>query len=258
MKNDQDFYDRFKSADYDILRLDDENEIEITLDAFARQKPPLQGPVLDIGCGTGRYVRALRARGIEVAGIDRSLTQIEASQESGLIQANCKSLPFESASFSSAIMILLLQQLEAHEREAALREARRVVAPNGAIYIKTRSHSDIRARMFPTAFPEAEEINIRRYPSDREMKHLLDMAGWNVVSLNEITHTRIMNSDDYLERVRKKHNSTLALLSQSAFQAGVSRLEALLINKRNIAIHLRHTLYCAVAGGRSDESACSS
>lgn len=41
------------------------------------------GPVLDIGCGPGRHVRALRARGIEVLGIDLSPVAVRLARRRG-------------------------------------------------------------------------------------------------------------------------------------------------------------------------------
>lgn len=41
------------------------------------------GPVLDIGCGPGRHVRALRARDIEVLGIDLSPVAIRLARRGG-------------------------------------------------------------------------------------------------------------------------------------------------------------------------------
>jgi len=43
----------------------------------------VRGPVLDIGCGPGRLVEALRARGIEVLGIDAAPTAIACARAHG-------------------------------------------------------------------------------------------------------------------------------------------------------------------------------
>ncbi len=43
------------------------------------------GPVLDIGCGPGRMVRAAMARGLAALGIDVSQTAIDIARESGLM-----------------------------------------------------------------------------------------------------------------------------------------------------------------------------
>ncbi|MBJ7522286.1 MAG: methyltransferase domain-containing protein [Solirubrobacteraceae bacterium] len=42
-----------------------------------------RGPVLDIGCGPGRHVRALRRRGVEVLGIDISPVAVRIAQRRG-------------------------------------------------------------------------------------------------------------------------------------------------------------------------------
>jgi ubiquinone/menaquinone biosynthesis C-methylase UbiE len=54
--------------------------------------------VADIGCGPGRDVRTLRARGLLVAGIDLSLGQLRASDVPGLVQADMRRLPLRAGS----------------------------------------------------------------------------------------------------------------------------------------------------------------
>src|SRR5436309_2341626 len=43
----------------------------------------LSGPVLDVGCGPGRLVAALRERGVKVLGIDAAPTAIAAARSKG-------------------------------------------------------------------------------------------------------------------------------------------------------------------------------
>lgn len=49
----------------------------------------LSGPVLDIGCGTGRHVRYLQARGVECYGVDTSAICVEVARELGVRNVEC-------------------------------------------------------------------------------------------------------------------------------------------------------------------------
>lgn len=52
----------------------------------------LTGPVLDIGCGTGRHVRYLQARGVECYGIDTSAICVQVAEELGIRNVECASV----------------------------------------------------------------------------------------------------------------------------------------------------------------------
>jgi SAM-dependent methyltransferase len=43
----------------------------------------VRGPVLDVGCGPGRHVRALRARGVEALGVEISPTAVKLARKWG-------------------------------------------------------------------------------------------------------------------------------------------------------------------------------
>jgi ubiquinone/menaquinone biosynthesis C-methylase UbiE len=60
--------------------------------------------VLDVGCGNGVYLRALRARGIDAIGVDLSLGMLDAARgDQSLVNADATRLPF----LDGAIDVLL-------------------------------------------------------------------------------------------------------------------------------------------------------
>src|SRR4051812_44035610 len=58
---------------------------------------------LDIGCGTGNYLRALSEKGLRVTGVDPSLTMLEQAREKypqgQFINARAEQLPLQDAIF---------------------------------------------------------------------------------------------------------------------------------------------------------------
>jgi len=107
---------------------------------YAWEKIPRSGRRhLDFGCGAGRFLGSLRARGFErLAGIDASGEAIEAGRRRFpeielLHRPEAVPLPFDDASFDSITLLEVLEHL--HEQAAVLRELRRVLADDGALVL---------------------------------------------------------------------------------------------------------------------------
>lgn len=106
------------------------------LEGFITRYLPEKGNgarLLDVGCGTGHHVRALRNRGYDAAGVDASegmLAHARTNNPGATIeQADVDRLPFPDASFDYVLCIEVLRYL-AHT-ESAVREMARVLKPGG-------------------------------------------------------------------------------------------------------------------------------
>lgn len=134
--------------------------------------------ILDLGCGTGAMLEWLRRfPGARVAGLDVSMDALAFCQARGyreLIQGSAQELPFSDGSFNLVVCTDVLQHLPDPPGDgAALKEAGRVLAPGGYIYIRTNSQ-------FGLGSPIGEErANYRRY-SREEIVASLDAAGFVV------------------------------------------------------------------------------
>jgi len=85
--------------------------------------------ILEIGCGTGYFARALCEANHTVVGVDYSLTMLKVARENQktnlwYVAADAQSLPFPAQSFDVSLFITSLEFIA--EPELALKEARRV------------------------------------------------------------------------------------------------------------------------------------
>ena len=134
-------YDRFARL-YDLEHQD--FDADITL--YRNYAQRCDGPVLELGCGSGRVCLALARAGYDVAGVDSSVAMLSLARahaaEGGLAgqvrleQADARTLTFPSQ-FALAIWPLngFLHLLTVEDQRAALKGAHRSLLPGGVLIV---------------------------------------------------------------------------------------------------------------------------
>lgn len=120
-----------------------ELEAERARAALARLAAAGDGPLLDVGCGMGRYLAAGARAGREVFGVDAALYQLvlarkllrEEGLEAQFCLADARDLPFEQGLFASAVATDLLEHVA--DPGAVIAEIGRVLRPGGLAYFTT-------------------------------------------------------------------------------------------------------------------------
>lgn len=102
--------------------------------------------VLDLGCGTGSLVVMLKRRhpSARVAAIDpdpkalaRARAKVErAGADVAFEQGFADALPYEDGAFERVVSSFMLHHLTGAEKDAALRESFRVLAPGGTLHVQ--------------------------------------------------------------------------------------------------------------------------
>jgi SAM-dependent methyltransferase len=100
------------------------------------------GPVLDVGCGNGRYLDALQAHGVDVVGCDLSFGMLASAGNHRLVNADAARLPFGDACFA----VVLAAHMLYHVLDVAetAKELRRVLAPGGVAIVVTNGTGHLR------------------------------------------------------------------------------------------------------------------
>jgi ubiquinone/menaquinone biosynthesis C-methylase UbiE len=103
--------------------------------AFRALLPPPGRATLDLGCGEGRFARALAADGHRVTGADVSPDLVELAREADAgatyVVADAEALPFPDSAFDLVVAFNVLGCVAHLER--AVSEAARVLEPGGRL-----------------------------------------------------------------------------------------------------------------------------
>jgi ubiquinone/menaquinone biosynthesis C-methylase UbiE len=183
--------------------------------------------VLDVGCGTGNYASVLSsATGCRMTGVEPSAKMVNlargAAPWESLVQGNAEHLPFDDGSFDVVMSTDVIHHIG--DRNAYFREAARVLRPGGHLATVTDSHEDLaRRRPLTSHFPETLAIELRRYPPIDCLLVEMAAAGFVESRVETVMHEYELTD---LQAFRDRAYSSLLLISEDAFQRGLSRLEA--------------------------------
>jgi 2-polyprenyl-6-hydroxyphenyl methylase/3-demethylubiquinone-9 3-methyltransferase len=97
---------------------------------------PLAGRrVLDLGCGKGRFARALSNQGARVVALDLAAGMLAQARGMDRVRASAKRLPFGPRTFDAVVAVEVFEHLEPVALEGTLDELRRVLRPGGLLAI---------------------------------------------------------------------------------------------------------------------------
>ena len=101
--------------------------------------------VLDVGCGTGKLVKFLNDNGFQAKGCDPNPEALKVAakfnQKGSIVNANVTKLPFKKASFGLVCCVSVIEHLTKREAKIFLNEAKRVLKPQGFVFIITPNFS---------------------------------------------------------------------------------------------------------------------
>jgi len=181
--------------------------------------------VLDIGCGTGRFLAQLG----EVAkawGVDASPEMLDVARSraagAGLKLGSAEELPFKDEWFERATMWLVAHLVD---RPRAFAEARRVLARRGRFAVATFDPSYFDEFWLNELFPSMEEADRERFPTAEELKAELVGAGFEDARLTRLSQRGSLDRETALDRIRGRHISTFDLISEEEYAAGLAQAE---------------------------------
>jgi ubiquinone/menaquinone biosynthesis C-methylase UbiE len=181
--------------------------------------------VLDVGCGTGRVAVALAELGSRVWGVDSSeemlaVGRARAGRTVGLKRGRAEALPFKDGWFERAVLRLVVHLVD---REQALPELARVLAPAGRVAIATFDPAHFEGFWLNRYFPAIERIDAARFPDPEALATELERTGFSRVRVESLVQHDSISRKEALDRIRGRYISTLYLLSEEELSKGTAR-----------------------------------
>lgn len=194
------------------------------------REAPAGAGVLEIGCGTGNYLRALSSERADstFVGVDRSRPMLQEARRTPadinyLVGDAALALPFATGTFLLAFAVDVIHHIADVTR--FFQEASRVLQPGGRLTLVTDSEDTFRRRSLTAYFPELLSIELDRYPAISLLNEKATLAGFRL-SDYEQAMGEIDLSDDFLARLESKCSSAMRLITAFEHAAGMERVRA--------------------------------
>jgi SAM-dependent methyltransferase len=188
--------------------------------------------ILEVGCGTGRWLAEMRTVADRCYGIDPSkgmLAQAHARNAPiWLTRGRGESLPFPDATFDLVYCVNAIHHMDG--QQAFIQEARRLLRNGGALaVIGMDPHGQRETWYVYEYFEGVYETDLARFPSWETVLDWMRAAGFQQVERQPVERivddkTSVTVLDDPF--LQKHTSSQLALLSDAKYEAGVQRIEA--------------------------------
>ena len=189
--------------------------------------------VLDVGCGTGGFARAIARRArARVTGCDRSERFIEFARglpppETGRVEwtvGDAEELPFDACSFDRVLLSLVLHQLASPP--TAIAEAARVVRPRGLVLVRTIAPEDAAERVparYVTALAKADAARMLRIET---VVAWLEQAGFAAVEAERQLRNKVLTLADEEIALRTEVRARYEFVTRHELDEGLERMRA--------------------------------
>ncbi len=225
-------YDQIAPAYHQRYTLNALTDVAASLIALARERDARQ--VLEVGCGTGRWLAELWPVAHQVYGLDLSPGMLrQARQRDARFRLTCgraTRLPFPQAAFDLVFCVNALHHFDSPR--VFISEARRLLRPGGALVVVGMDPHTGRDDWYLYRYFEGTlEADLARFPSGGTILEWMIASGFDRVEwriAEHITHHFVGREvlNDYF--LQKHSTSQLVLLTDEAYAAGVRRIEAAL------------------------------
>jgi ubiquinone/menaquinone biosynthesis C-methylase UbiE len=222
-------------TDYEALAPEydaDRERFEIPADDVIAGRRGQSLTVLDVGCGTGLWLRAqsryFPQERVRWTGLDPSPGMLAEAAHKGiparLVRARAERLPFADASFDYVFTAYTYHHFE--DKLAAFDEVARIIKAGGVFRIRHMDSFNKQDWWIYRFFPPTREIDAQRFWRTEALAEAITERGFEVdCVLNKEADTS--TKADVVEVAERRVTSQLAVLDDASYEEGLRRLRAL-------------------------------
>ena len=186
--------------------------------------------ILEVGCGTGHWLRSLDGCETRVTGVDASARMLARARVQApravLVQGAAERLPWTGESFDRVFCINALHHFR--DKVAFLREAMRVLRPSGQLMtVGLDPHAGVDQWYVYEYFENVLESDRRRYSASSQIREWMRASGFADCVTREVQHLPVrLDARAALEqgRLEKGVTSQLSLLTDAEYRQGLDRV----------------------------------
>jgi SAM-dependent methyltransferase len=191
---------------------------------------PANTAVLEIGCGTGNYVRALAESCLALAcvGLDLSAPMLREARASGsrveLVQGDASvAFPFADQAFHFVFAVDVVHHIGDLPRFFA--EAHRVLSPGGRLVLFTDSEDTLKRRGLTIFFPEILSVELERYPTIESLHDEANRSGFRLLGAGSASGL-VPLDDRFVTSLAARCASSMRLITPAEHEAGMARVRS--------------------------------
>jgi SAM-dependent methyltransferase len=223
-------YDRRQHEVYAAGRAPSAAVLQLWTAILARYIPTRGNPVvLDVGSGVGTWSELMATAfeatvwGIEPSRRMRAVAEREHPHPGvTYVDGSAERIPLPDASCDAALLSYVLHHVS--DRGACARELRRVVRPGGVVIVRNAFRESLAQVPFFEWFPTALALDEQRMPDAAEVGAMFEAEGFTVTGSEVVWQETSPSLRVYYERLKLRAISTLELLPDDEFKAGVERM----------------------------------
>jgi len=192
--------------------------------------------VLEVGCGTGRWLEEIAPLVSEMHGLDASAMMLTEARKRApaakLEQGDASLLPYSGESFDLVFCVNAIHHFD--RKDMFIREAGRVLRKGGKLAVVGMDpHNESKDDWFVYQyFDGTYESDLQRHPSYDTIAKWMEQAGLTHINrciaeqVNSAEHGKEVLNNHFLQ---KKSTTQLLLISDAEYAAGLAKIEAALI-----------------------------
>ena len=186
--------------------------------------------VLDFGCGTGNYIKAMQTNtNYDIYGVepcDEMIAYAKRNNPNIIIKkGNHANIPYPDKYFDYVYMTNVVHHVE--DLSLMYKEIYRVLKPNGILCICTESRWQLLSKYWIKYFPSIIAKDLQRFPSISTLKSVAKKQKMQTLKITQTKERKWTYITNFLiQQITERSMSVLNLLSDDEYNKGKEKILA--------------------------------